>query len=287
MPFGVKETLTYVGWLLDSRRVQSASIENYLAGIRVAHMKAGHSVPVLRPDIVQSILRGAANKDELTKKLLGKPPRLCMTITKMELLKCQISMSNMTLSKKRLMWLVSTLCFNGSFRIHEICSREKNTFDPTACLLWSDIKLEKMTQHDSTTRVLKIHLRNPKEQKLAQGVTVELFETGNFLCPVNAYLKWKTCARVHLSKGKPAIRLDSGENYTGKEFNRDLRQLLSPYVNYQKGTISSHSFRSGLASLMATLGYSDLDIMTIGRWKSEVKGMALVSIYLSLTLRHS
>ena len=177
MLFGVKETLTYVGWLLDSRRVQSASIENYLAGIRVAHMKDGHSVPVLRPDIVQSILRGAANKDELTKKLLGKPPRLCMTITKMELLKCQISMPDMSLSKKRLMWLVSTLCFNGSFRIHEICSREKNTFDPTACLLWSEIKLERMTQHDSTTRVLKIHLRNPKEQKLAQGVTVELFET--------------------------------------------------------------------------------------------------------------
>ena len=90
-----------------------------------------------------------------------------------------------------------------------------------------------------------------------------------------------------MSKGKPAIRLDSGENYTGKEFNRDLRQLLSPHVNYQKGTISSHSFRSGLASLMATLGYSDLDIITIGRWKSEVKGMALVSIYLILTLRHS
>ena len=43
-------------------------------------MKAGHRVPVLRPDIVQTILKGAANKDELTKKLLGKPPSLCITI---------------------------------------------------------------------------------------------------------------------------------------------------------------------------------------------------------------
>ena len=51
MPFGVKETLTYIGWLMDSRRVQSTSIESYLAGVRVAHMKAGHSVPVLRPDV--------------------------------------------------------------------------------------------------------------------------------------------------------------------------------------------------------------------------------------------
>ena len=116
MPFGVKETLTYIGWLMDSRRVQSTSIESYLAGVRVAHMKAGHSVPVLRPDIVQTVLKGAANKDELTKKLLGKPPRLCMTITKMELLKCQLTSSDMDHSRKRLIWLIATLCFNGSFR---------------------------------------------------------------------------------------------------------------------------------------------------------------------------
>ena len=65
------------------------------------------------------------------------------------------------------------------------------------------------------------------------------------------------------------MRLESGGNYTGKMFNKDLKQLLSPYVDYSKGTVSSHSFRSGLASLMATLGYSDQEIMTIGRWKSD------------------
>ena len=115
MPFGVKETLTYVGWLMKTRRVQASSIENYLSGIRVAHMKAGHNVPVLRPDIVQAVLTGGANRDELAKKLLNKPPRLAMTMTKMELLKCQLSLSDMPLSRKRLIWLISTLCFNGSF----------------------------------------------------------------------------------------------------------------------------------------------------------------------------
>ena len=127
-----------------------------------------------------------------------------------------------------------------------------------------------MKENGKTMKLLRIHLRNPKEQKLAQGVTVELFQTGNFLCPVSAFLKWRACSKLQLSKLKPAMRLESGQNYTGKDFNKDLRLLLAEHVNYNKGTISSHSFRSGLASLMATLGYQDQDIMTIGRWRSEV-----------------
>ena len=116
IPFAVRETLVYIRWLMTSRRVQSSTIESYLAGIRVAHMRAGHSVPVLRPDVVQAVLTGAANKNEITKKLMGKPPRLAMTITMMELLKWLLTHGDMALEKKRRIWLVATLCFNGSFR---------------------------------------------------------------------------------------------------------------------------------------------------------------------------
>ena len=39
------------------------------------------------------------------------------------------------------------------------------------------------------------------------------------------------------------------------EFNADLRALLSPYIGY--GLITGHSFRAGLATLMAQSGYDD------------------------------
>jgi hypothetical protein len=133
------------------------------------------------------------------------------------------------------------------------------------------MKLDSMKENGKSVRLLRIHLRNPKEQKLAQGVTVELFQTGNFLCPVAAFLKWRNCSKLQLSKLKPAIRLETGQNYTGRDFNKDLRLMMSQHVDYNKGTISSHSFRGGLASLMASLGYPDHEIMTIGRWRSEVK----------------
>ena len=113
-----------------------------------------------------------------------------------------------------------------------------------------------MVDKGRQVKLLRIHLKNPKEQKLAQGVTIELFETGTFLCPVQAYLKWRKVSKLGLSKAKPVMRLDGGQAYTGRDFNADLKSLLSPHMNYNKGTITAHSFRAGLATLMAQLGYS-------------------------------
>ena len=150
-------------------------------------------------------------------------------------------------------------CFD---RIHEIRARDRDTFDPTTCLLASDIKVDSMMDQGKQVKLLRIHLKNPKEQKLAQGVTIELFETGTFLCPVEAYHKWRKVSKLTLSKAKPAMRLDRGQAYTGRDFNVDLKSLLSPHMDYSKGTITSHSFRAGLATLMAQLGYSG------GAWSS-------------------
>ena len=138
-------------------------------------------------------------------------------------------------------------------------AKERVCFDPTVCLLGADIKVDMMTDQGKNVKLLRVHLKNPKEQKLAKGVSIELFETGNFLCPVAAFLKWRKVSKLPIGKARPAIRLESGHAYTGKEFNKDLKLMLSDYVNYEKGTISSHSFRAGLATLMASLGYTGQD----------------------------
>ena len=117
--------------------------------------------------------------------------------------------------------------------------------------------------------MLTVHLKSPKEQKLAKGITVELFETGSFICPVKAYKKWKAATRLgrggHLAKGSPLLRKEAGENFTGKEFNSTLKELLQEYVDYDKGKITSHSYRAGMATMMAQLGCSDDEIMASGK----------------------
>ena len=39
-------------------------------------------------------------------------------------------------------------------------------------------------------------------------------------------------------------------------------------MDYKKGKILSHSFRAGLATMMAKSGYSDEEVMRTGRWSS-------------------
>ena len=40
-------------------------------------------------------------------------------------------------------------------------------------------------------------------------------------------------------------------------------------MDYNKHKILAHSFRAGLATVMAQNGYSDSEIMRIGRWHSS------------------
>ena len=55
--------------------------------------------------------------------------------------------------------------------------------------------------------------------------------------------------------------------YTTKDFNADLKKLLGGHIKY--GKLTGHSFRAGLATLMAQAGFEDKDIQSIGRWSSD------------------
>ena len=55
----------------------------------------------------------------------------------------------------------------------------------------------------------------------------------------------------------------------GTAFNHDLKRFLGDMAKDMKGSVTSHSFRSGIATSMALAGYSDEEIMAMGRWKSD------------------
>ena len=63
--------------------------------------------------------------------------------------------------------------------------------------------------------------------------------------------------------------MENGALYTGKAFNTDLKSLLGPHLDYNKNKILAHSFRAGIATVMAQNGYSDGEIMRMGRWHSS------------------
>ena len=268
-PFGTKETLTYIGWLLKVRKVSAKTVEKYMSGLRMAHLKAGFVVPALKPDIIKAVIEGAGQAERIKVRLEGKTERLAVTPATLKLIKHELKKSNLSICRKRLVWLVCTLAFNGSFRIEELLSNDSLHFDPQTCLLGRDISIEKWHKDGENNKLVKVWLKSPKELKFGKGVMVEVFETNTEICPVAALEKWKYLSKLAMTSTKPAFRLEDGSLYTGKLFNHDLEKLLGKHIDYKETKILSHSFRAGLATAMAKLGYSDEDICKIGRWNSQ------------------
>ena len=114
-----------------------------------------------------------------------------------------------------------------------------------------------------------IKLKSSKESRdFSRGIIIEIFEHfGGDLCPVDAYEKYLvSCGGSKMEA--PAFRVRSGNGYRHSCFNKELKQLLEPALRGY-GKISAHSFRVGLATLLAAAGYSDDMIKAIGRWSSE------------------
>ena len=99
-------------------------------------------------------------------------------------------------------------------------------YDLTTTLLWQDITQVLTNTKEGTISSLRIHLKHPKETRLSAGVTIEVFSTGNPICPVEAFNKWKKDKKVQQTGAKPAFRLPSGVAYTGRNFNQGLKVLL-------------------------------------------------------------
>ena len=267
IPFGERETLTYIGWLINNRKVSSKTVEKYLAGLRMVHMKEGHNVPALRPEIVKTILTGLAQKERVDLRLGKKAERLPVTVSVLELIRHELIKSDWPVARKRMILTVCYLAFFGSFRIHEILARGNMEFDIQTTLLGNNLCIEYWPE--KKTKVMKVWLKSPKELRHGTGIMVEIFPTNNHLCPIRAFEKWSKISKISKTKVKPIFRLEDGSNYTGKRFNDDLRKLLAKHLDYKKGKILSHSFRAGLATMMAKLGYSDEEIMRTGRWNSS------------------
>ena len=235
------------------------------------HLTRGCFGVKLYEDIISHIVRGLKQRDLVHDKINGKTGRLPVTMDVLTKIRVFIRKSGWSIDKKRLVWCVCCLAFNGSFRVHELLSRDTASYDPTSTLLRQNVAITTCCDAGSgeVSEVIQIYLKSPKEARLSDGVVVDLFETNSFFCPVDAFKKYLASLPFSPSAGSPIFRTIGGAGYTGHQFNADLKFLLQHHFDYSKGKVTSHSFRSGLATEMAKIGYSDQDIMRIGRWKSD------------------
>ena len=262
------DILTYVGWLLH-KQICAATISSYLSGIRAAHLEKGTNPPVIRTDLVNLVLHGEANRDNLKKKTGKKKSRIPMTPTSLKLLKAELSASDMSYHDKRLIWAVSSILYFGALRPGEVLCKNSNSFEPTSSLLLKDLTVKACKINEKDSKLLQVYISSEKTNTTGKGRLIDIYSCpASDLCPVRAYSKF--CEASNLKDdGKPAFRLRSGKNFTTNLFNKKLKQYLGKHLNSETGFVSGHSFRIGITSLVSQLGYDEDQIKSLGRWSSQ------------------
>ena len=138
------------------------------------------------------------------------------------------------------------ILWNGSFRVHEILSRNTRDFDPLTTLLWSDVEKNSVNIGGKTTKALAFKIKSPMVDRVGTGDCIEIFETGLYNCPVAAFNKWKDICQLPEENHLPVFRTDKGKCLSGREFNAKLSELTVTLENkIPGGKVTSHSFRAG------------------------------------------
>ena len=267
-PWDIEKTLKFIGFLKTDRNCAAKTIDCYLSAVRMAHLSRGIDSPHLRQPIIKMIIKGFAHSDALRSKLEKKLGRFPVTIPVLKYIKRKLNNINWPTEKKHRVWAVATLLWGGSLRCHEALSRECRKYDETNTLLFEDVKFCDAKVGGKWEKLLKIKLKCPKESSVGNGVVIEVFRNDTFLCATKALKKYLKNCPVKLEAGKPLFRTPNGGNYTGRQFNQDLAEITAEITAGTQGIIRSHSFRAGVASEMGLCGFSDEQIMAVGRWSS-------------------
>ena len=269
LPFDDKKTMEFLGWM-EARGLKSRSMSTYLSGIRAYHIATGHKDPFVRDPMVKLILKGQDNWDKLQDRLGGKLGKLPVTKNMMMLIKKNLIKTDWPKKEKRLLWAIFTIAWSGSFRIHELCSRKEKEFDTQTTLLWKDVAFSEILVKEEHVKTIEVHIKSPKVDRVGAGDMIQVFQLGNFMCPLEAMNRYREEMKLEEDPEMPVFRKSSGMCMTGAEINRKLAIMTQEVGKLVPGgTIKSHSFRSGVPSEMARNGENAEAIQAVGRWNGE------------------
>jgi hypothetical protein len=150
-----------------------------------------------------------------------------------------------------------SLAFFGLLRVSEFTCASPNAYCPATELGYADVAF------DHPRGILFIFIKVSKADPFRVGATVRVSRTGGPLCPFAAM--WEYLAYRGGGAGPLFILLD-GQYLTRSRLTSVLR---GAFPGAPSGTLGSHSFRIGGASMLCALGVPDATIQLMGRWSSS------------------
>jgi hypothetical protein len=256
---------SFIVWCHYEKKLSPNSIRTYLSALKFVHTLRGFSCSHLDEDKLSKLLLNGA--EHLGTNFSNHHnTRRAMTLPLLLTLGRRIAATSWPALDKQVVWAAATTGFFGTVRMGEILASAEKSFSPGSDLLWEDVRC-------SSKNSLLLHLKNPKSG-FPGGEKVDLFEfPGYDCCPVQALrnLRAKQIEAGFTAENLPVFRFSSGKNLTCSIMNKTLADLLPDFHVPGRDTISCHSFRAGIPSVLAM--FPDLvtsdQIKGWGRWQSD------------------
>ena len=251
--------MVFLTTFLLGRGLKMDTVRSYLSAIRFYLLSQGIASPPRLPPLAEQLISGKAKADRNPNLVATKRQRRAITIEMLSLLGNAISQrDDWSEHEKSLRWSTILMAWWGSFRIGKLLSSYQQTFNPTCCLLGSDVTLK-------DDGAVALWLRSPKVWVEDTGVIVEVWPVQErpALDPVSAlrtflHLRSKVFGEAETL---PLYLHEDGHIFTKAELNKDLKDLLAFYPVLAQSEVDSwtgHSFRSGLSTLLSILGFTEV-----------------------------
>ena len=206
--------------------------------------------------------------------------RVRLPLKKREMVRVLKAIPNSGLEQKERTMLKAAIlmAFYGLLRVSEYTFSAAKA---STCLRRRDIRFIKSS--DNAGFRVKLRLRCTKTSQFENSTFVDIFPTNTQLCPVQAIYDYYQLN--HGMHSQQPFLWSAGRPLSSARFNKLLRIAL------QNGGLnpklySSHSLRSGAATVAANKGVPEWVIQRLGRWKSQCFKIYIKSIKNNVRLAH-
>lgn len=258
-----KLLIWYIAYLTEEMRLSYNTIHVYIYALRDWALENGYNDPTaVRGSKRHKYNKFLAGVKRVTR--MRKRNRLPLKRRELRLILQAISRSAFMVSEKVMLKAVFLIAFYGFLRVSEYTLTNNNS---DSHLRLRDVKFIRDGSGPDITRA-KLRLRRSKSEQY-QCVFIDIFATNSEFCPVSAlqhYVNMQQRNHNH-TKNEPLF-WSLSRPLSACRFNYLFKLLLSSAgLNCKK--YSSHSLRSGGATVAADAGVPAWVIQRLGRWRSD------------------
>ena len=252
LPLSSHQLALFISYL-SARKLAPSTISSYLSAISYVHKIKGYSDPT--KSFLIHKLSTALSRQRLADL------RLPITRPVLHELVKSLRHTNSSAFQRCLYSAMFLLAFYGFFRVGELAAKSVDRVD--SILQFKDLKF---LVHNGQPQMIKIIITAFKHNtdRKPFEILIEREETLPF-CPVQAMVEY--CQTRGALPG-PLFCQQNLAPITVYQFNTELSRCLH-FCSLDPSRYKGHSFRIGAASLAADKGFSDAQIRTLGRWKSD------------------